>query len=642
MFEQLQKPIYIGSMEVKNRFVVPPMGTNFGGPNGEVTDQIIDYYTARSKGGFGLIIVEVTAVDVLGKAIPNELGLWNDDLIPGWKKLVTSVHRHGAKIAVQLHHAGRQTCSAIIGDQPVAPSPVPCPVMKELPRELSTEETYALIDTFRDAAVRAREAGFDAVEIHGAHGYLIAQYMSASTNKRMDAFGGNFISRMRFPLEIIDRTRAALGNAFPLLFRISGDEKVHGGRSIEETKTIAHLVEQHGINAVHVSICTYGSMHWMFVPGAIPPGFNAVAAEEVKKSVTIPVITVGRINDPFLAEDIISSGKADLISFGRESLADPELPNKVLAETPDEIAPCIACLQGCVGYLFNPAILKISCLVNPFTGKEGTHKLEMAPVKKKVMVVGGGPGGLLAAWVAAKRGHDVTCYEQKDVLGGQFRLGGVPPTKQDIITALKYYVTLGNKYGVRYRTGQEVTPRIVAAEKPDVVILATGGIPLRPAIPGIDNPRFVDAIDLLDGKQAVDGSVLVVGGGMVGAETADFLGERGCRVTIIEMADAIAKNVQPGPRLYLLQRLQECRTTILVNATVQELHDDGVTYQSAGARQRLEGFDAVVLALGAAAYNPLEEHIRGLVKEVYVIGDAAKARTAIDATQEAARIAVAI
>ena len=642
MFNCLYEPISFGTLEIKNRFVVPPMGTNFGNPDGTVTDQVVDYYTARAKGGFGLIIVEVTAVDPLGKAIPNELGLWSDDLIPGMRRLTDSVHRHGGKIAVQLHHAGRQTSRAIIGDQPVAPSPIPCPVMRELPRELTTDEAFALVDKFRDAAIRAREAGFDAVEIHGAHGYLIAQFMSAASNKRLDVFGGNFAGRMRFPLEIIDRTRAALGRDFPLLFRISGDEKIHGGRSIEETKAIARLVQAHGIDAMHVSICTYGSLHWMFVPGAIPPAFNVGAAAEVKKSVSIPVITVGRINDPYLAEDIIASGKADCISFGRESLADPELPNKVRAGDTDAIAPCIACLQGCVGYLFNPAIQKISCLVNPFTGKEGSHPLTPAPVKKKVMVVGGGPGGLLCAWVAARRGHDVTCYEKNDLLGGQFRLGGIPPTKQDIITALKYYITMGERAGVRYRTGQEVTPELVLREQPDAVVLATGAVPLRPAIPGLDAAGVIDAVEVLDGKQAVSGAVLVIGGGMVGAETADFLGEQGCRVTIVEMDDAIAKAVQPGPRLYLLKRLTEHDTTVIVGATVTAFHPDGVTYRADGTTHRLDGFDAVVLALGATAHNPLEAALRGRVREIHVLGDAVKARTAIDATQEAARIAVAL
>ena len=270
------------------------MGTNYANPDGSVSQQLVEYYAARAKGGFGLIIVEVAAVDPLGKAIPFQVGLWNDEFIPGWRHLVDEVHKYGAKIAVQLHHAGRQTSSAVIGQQPVAPSPVACPVMKEIPHELTTAETYEMIGKFRDAAVRARDAGFDAVEIHGAHGYLIAQYMSAYSNKRIDEFGGNFISRMKFPLEIIRSIKRALGNGFPMSFRISGDEKVHGGRSIDETRTVARLVEQAGVNVIHVSICTYGSMHWMFVPGHIPPGFNASAAEEIKKSVKIPVITVGQ------------------------------------------------------------------------------------------------------------------------------------------------------------------------------------------------------------------------------------------------------------------------------------------------------------------------------------------------------------
>lgn len=642
MFDCLQQPITIGALEIKNRFVVPPMGTNFGAPDGTVTDQVVAYYAARAKGGFGLIIVEVTAVDPLGRAIPNELGIWNDAMIPGLRRLTEAAHRHGARIAVQLHHAGRQTSRAITGEAPVAPSAVPCPVMREMPRALSTDETWLAVDAFAQAAARAREAGFDAVEIHGAHGYLIAQYMSPHANKRIDAFGGNFRGRMRFPLEIVRNVRQAVGDGFPLLFRLSADEKVPGGRAIEETKTIARLLEAHGVDAVHVSICTYGSMHWMFVPGAVPPGFNAGAAAAVKQSVSIPVLAVGRINDPYLAEDIVASGQADMVSLGRESLADPEFPNKVAAGAVDEIAPCVACLQGCVGYLFNPEKQRITCLVNPFTGNEGRLSLDPAPVKKKVMVVGGGPGGLLAAWVAARRGHEVTCHERRDILGGQLRIGGIPPTKHDLLGAIKYYVTMGHKYGVRFRLGETVTPALVAACKPDVVILATGARPLRPAIKGIEHPALHDAVDVIDGRVALGLRVLVVGGGMVGAETADFLGEGGHAVTMVEMAGAVATTVQPGPRLYLLERLRGWGAQILVNATVVELFPDGMDCRLDGQIRSYRGFDAVVIALGAVADNPLEQAIRGLVPEVYVLGDAVKARNAIDATQEAAQIAATI
>ena len=633
MFPTLQSPIHIGSMRVKNRFVVPPMGTNYGGSHGEVTQQLIDYYVARAKGGYGLIIVEVTAVDPLGKAIPFEVGLWSDEHIPGWKRLTDAVHAYGAKIIVQLHHAGRQTAAAIIGSQPVAPSALPCPLMQEIPRALSTKETWDMVGKFRDAAVRAHAAGFDGVEIHGAHGYLIAQYMSAHSNRRTDEFGGSFMGRMKFPLEIVRSVRRALGNDFPLVFRLSADEKMPGGRTIEESKVVARLMEANGINALHVSICTYGSLHWMFVPTSVPAGFNAWSAEEIKKSVNIPVITVGRINDPYLAEDIVASGKADMVSLGRASLAEPAFPNKAFAGETEEIAPCIACLQGCEGYLFNPAIQKISCMVNPFTGKEALLKRPAAP-RQKVLIAGAGPAGLYAAWLAASRGHDVTLYEKEEEVGGQFRIAGMPPTKQPLINAISYFLTKGRKYGVKLVTGTEVTPQLVAEQQPDFVILATGGVPLRPAIKGL-GPQ-PDAVDVLAGRVKLTGRVLVVGGGMVGAELADYLCEYGCQVTIMEMEEAIAKTMEDGPRRYLLDRLNKSNAQLLTNAKVLEFLDDGVIYENEGDTKTLQGFTHVVLALGAKAWNPLEEPLRGKVKEVHVIGDAVKARNAIIAIEEAA------
>jgi len=638
-FSTLLSPISIGKMEVRNRFVVPPMGTNFGNPDGSISQQLIDYYATRAKGGFGLIIVEVAAIDPLGRAIPNQVGIWNDDFIPGLKKLVDEVHAYGAKVAVQLHHAGRQTARGVIDGQPVAPSAVPCPVMKDMPRELRTEEVYGLIQKFRDAAVRAKRAGFDAVEIHGAHGYLISQFMSTHSNKRIDEFGGDFLSRMKFPSEIVKGVRQDLGSDFPILFRISADEKVHGGRTIYETKATARLMEECGVNAMHVSICTYGSMHWMFVPPAVPQGFNTDAAAEVKRSVTIPVIAVGRIHDPFLAEDILLSGKADMISMGRASLSDPEIPNKVAENRINEISPCIACLQGCVGNLFNPDILKVSCLVNPLTGREGVISTEKTGNPKKVIVVGSGPGGLKAAYVAAQKGHDVTCYEKSGVLGGQFRIAGIPSTKHDILTAVKHFITMGKKYGVTYKLGVEVTAKLIENEKPDVVILATGGVPLLPKIKGIDNPKFLKAIDIIDGKSEAGEKVLVVGGGMVGSETAEFIAERGSTVTILEMLPTIAGDVPAGPRMYLLARLDEYGVKAITGAEVKEFHDDGVTYRMDDKEEMLTGFDSIVVAMGSTAYNPLEKELKDKVNEVYVIGDAKKARKAISATEEALKVA---
>ena len=375
-FKILFSPVKIGNMVVPNRFVVPPMGTNLANADGTVSEEAIDYWKARAEGGWGLLIVEVTAIDPLGKAIPYQPGLWDDSFIPGFKKLVDAVHRYGAKIAVQLHHAGRQTSSQIIGKQPVAPSPIPCLVSKEMPRELSTSEVYELVEKFGDAAIRAREAGFDAVEVHGAHGYLIAQFMSPHSNKRVDEFGGSFHNRIRFPVEVMRDIRRKVGGSYPIIFRISANEKVTGGRTVDESRAAARVIESAGADALHVSIGVYGSMQYIVPPADIPPGFILSDAEEIKKAVSVPIIGVGRINDPVLAMDAILSGKADLLAWGRQSLANPDTPNKISAGLIEEISPCIACNQGCIGYIFNPEKMKATCLVNQFCGREGKMKIK--------------------------------------------------------------------------------------------------------------------------------------------------------------------------------------------------------------------------------------------------------------------------
>ena len=647
-FPKLFSPIKVGSMELDNRFVVPPMGfdlTNEVANGGGIVNQaVIDYWVARAKGGWGLLIFEFTAIDPLGKAGPRHIAIWNDEFVAGFKQLTEAVHKHGAKIAVQLGHAGRQTTKKIIGTQPVSASPIACPVARETPRELSSEEVHELIEKFGDAAVRACDAGFDAVEIHGAHGYLIAQFMSVYSNKRIDEFGGSLQNRMKFPIEIINNVRRKIGSSFPVMFRISGEEKVPGGRTIDETRVIARMLVEAGVDAIDVSVSVNVSGRYIIAPATMPPGFLLSFGEEIKKAVSVPVIAVGRINHPMLAEDAIETGKADLIAWGRSSLADPELPNKVAAGKLDDICPCIACLQGCARLLElhdDPlAELKVTCLVNPFCAREGEMKIKPTAKSKKVIIVGGGPGGLEAAWVAAACGHQVTLYEKQKALGGQFRIAAIPPFKQEIARAVSYYIHMCQKHGVLFKMGVTATLDQILAEKPDAIIIATGGEPFIPDIDGVKGVRVVTAWDILEGKKQAGNRVLIVGGGMVGCEVADFLGEHFHNVTLIEMLPEIAQDVPLYVRYFLMERLMDYGVKIETETSVVKFLDDGAVVNKAGKESKLDGFDTIVLAMGTKSVNNLKGNLERRVPELYIIGDALAPRQAIDAIEEGARIAL--
>lgn len=488
-FKNLLAPFTLKGVEIRNRLVVPAMGTNLGNEDGSVSQRLIDYYKARAKGGFGLIVVEGVAINSTGMCIPNEGHFWDDSSIEGMSKLAGVIHKEGAKTILQIHHAGRQTHPGIIGgQQPIAPSRIACPVDNALPREIPTEEVYQIIEEFGDAAFRAKKAGFDGVDIHGAHGYLVAQFMSGHANKRIDEFGGTFEGRMKFPLEIIKNIRAKCGDDFIIGFRLSYDEKIPGGRTLEETLVVSHLLEEAGVDLLDVSIMTYASTEYMSANGALPNGYNQFATEKIKKSVNIPVIAVGRIT-PAMADDMVRTGKTDFIAVGRGSLADPELPNKISEGRMDEISPCISCTQSCLGYILSDKVY-VSCLVNPVTGHEGEYDFSRVSNPKKVLVAGGGPAGLMAAKTAALRGHQVILCECSDVFGGQFRLAAVPPTKHDIAGAIRYYVTMCKKYNVDLRLNTAVDEALIQEIAPDAIVLATGSVPSCPPIKGIDNEKL--------------------------------------------------------------------------------------------------------------------------------------------------------
>ncbi|AIS53025.1 NADH oxidase [Thermoanaerobacter kivui] len=642
-FEKLLEPIQIRSMKLRNRIVMPPMVTNYAADDGAVTDRLKVYHQTRAKGGVGLIIVEASYVHPSGKGFKNEVGIYKDELIPGLRELTEAVHKYGAKIAIQLYHGGRQTTSKVTGMQIVAPSPIPCPVKQEMPKELSVEEIKELIKAFGQAARRAKEAGFDAVEIHGAHGYLLNQFLSPYSNKRTDEYGGSFENRMRFPLEVVRRVRKEVGTDFPIIYRMSAEEYVPGGLTIEDTKIFAQKLIEEGINALHISGGVYESSAMIIQPAAIPQGCFVENAAAIKKAINskVPVIVVGRIKDPIMAEQIIREGKADLVSMGRALLADPELPRKVSEGKIQEIRKCIGCNQGCIDRLFQD--IDIGCIANALTGHETEFDMESsAKTRKKVFIIGGGPGGLEAARVAALRGHEVILYEKQPELGGQMRIAAVPPHKGEINDLADYLINQVEKSGITIVKGKEADLNTIHEIKPDVVILATGSEPIIPEIPGINQKNVVTAHDVLKGTVIVGKKVAVIGGGLVGCETAEFLTDQGKEVTVIEMLDDIAIDVGSLVRTLLLNRMAEKKIKVLTKSKVKEISGDKVTIETVNGNQELSGIDTIVIAVGSKPKNDLLKLIEKEGIPVYAIGDCVKARKFMDAIHEGFRYAYSL
>ncbi|MCL1828134.1 MAG: FAD-dependent oxidoreductase, partial [Oscillospiraceae bacterium] len=435
-FSVLFKPLKIKNTELKNRYSVSSMESNLADENGYVTDALTEYWVTRAKGGFGLLMLENSSVDPGGNVCTHSPGFYDDKFIPRLQKMTGAVHAAGAKMGAQIGHSGRQTMPEIVGGSLVAPSPVPCPTNGYIPRELTTKEVYEMIERYGDAALVAKKSNFDIVEIHGAHGYLLAGFMSAATNRRIDEFGGSFSNRMRFCRLIIENVRKKLGEDYPLSFRISGDELVPGGREIMETVVICRLLEEWGIDIINVTAALNPSCEFIAAPPAVPAGYLVQYAEKVKREVSVPVICAGKLHEPNMAKYVLESGKADIIAIGRGSLADPELPKKIAEGRIDETAPCIGCYQGCYKAYPKPGsedhiLYTTTCLVNPFCGNETEMKIRPSVKPKKVTVAGGGPAGLEAAWVAAACGPKVNLFEKKKTPAA-ISYFALPPFKKKI------------------------------------------------------------------------------------------------------------------------------------------------------------------------------------------------------------------
>ncbi|MDI6754748.1 MAG: FAD-dependent oxidoreductase [Thermodesulfobacteriota bacterium] len=658
MLKMLFTPIQINRMALKNRIVMPAMHF-LPSWDGMLLPHHTDYYVERASGGVAMIIIGGCTIDEFSGAV-DMISVRDDKFIPALSQLAKAVQARGAKIAAQLYHAGRYSHSLLMGGrQAVSSSPVRSKFTGETPRELSIPEIKQVQRNYALAALRLKRAGFDAVEVIASAGYLISQFLSPIVNKRKDEYGGEYESRMRFGLEVAKEIRREVGPDFPLIFRVAGNEFMEGGLENKEAQIFCRELEKAGVDMINVT----GGWHETRVPQitmGLPRGGFTYLAQGIKQAVSIPVMACNRINDPFLADQILRDGQADLIGFARGLIADPELPNKAMAGRFQEINCCIACNQGCFDTLFNRQ--PVTCLVNARAGAEAKLTIEPAKPKKKIMVIGGGPAGMEAARVAALRGHEVCLYEKNERLGGQLPLAAIPPGRGEFLTFVNYLEKQLSKLNVVVRTRTEATPLNVELEKPDVIIIATGAEAVAPNIKGADRPNVLMAWDVLSGKVDTGSEVIIIGGGAVGLETALFLARKGTldpetlhflmfnqaervetlntllyrglkKITVLEMLKKIGEDIGPSTRWSIRQDLARLSIKTMTSATAREITAEGVIIDREGTEMLIPG-DTVVIATGARPVNALYEKLKERVPEIHLIGDAKAPRKALEAVAE--------
>ena len=630
--KHLFQPIQIGTLELKNRIVFLAADTGYG-DDCMVTDRQKNYYAARARGGTGLLITGMVWPSSMGKPIPGRMGIYHDRFITGLRQLVDVVHAEGARIAIQLSLQYFWARGEGAPLEEVGPSAI-ATRRNSQPRELNLDEIEQIINEYSEGARRARDAGFDAVELHCGIGYLISRFLSPCTNKRTDEYGGSLENRMRFLLEIIASSKRKAGSDYPLLCRISADEFMEGGHTLEDTKKLIPVLEGEGVHCFDIG-AGWHECRTPLVYMSVPRGAFVYLAEEIKKVAKTPVVAAYRINDPILADKIIAEGRADLIGMGRALIADPELPNKAREGRLEEIRPCTAC-----GHCLDVVMLgaPLACAVNPQVGKEAEYTSVPAKTPKKVFVIGGGPAGMEAAAGVAERGHQVTLFEKRDRLGGNLLLAAVPSYKWELSNLTNYLETRLKKSGAQIRLNQEVSQKTITEGKPEVVIVATGATLLIPDIPGVNGGNVVTALQVLGGEREVGERVVIVGGGMIGCETAEYLADKGKRVTILEMLERIGADIGMTTRWVIMQRLRSARIAMETKAKVEEITDKGVAVSRDGFAEFFAA-DSVVLAVGLVPYNELARRLEGKVTECYSIGDCTEAQRIVHAIEGGFRIA---
>lgn len=664
-FTKLFEPIKIGSLELKNRYVMNAMRLGFE-KDGFVKKRTIDFYRERARGGVGLIIAGGLKVEKIAYG-QRFLSIEDDTYLGGLRKLTEVVQREGAKIFAQLMHAGRYVHSSEIGQQAVSASAVRSRLTGEKPRPLSVDEIKKLVDKYAEAAARARNAGFDGVEIIASTGYLISQFLSPLTNNRDDEYGGNLDNRMRFGLEIAEAVKASIGHDYPVIFRISGNDFMKGGTTNKEARLFARELEQLGIDGINVQ----SGWHEANIPTVqqiVPPGCFVYLAGAIKKEVSCPVMTSNKLGNPCLAEEILRDGLADLIGMARPFLADPYIPQKVQEGRVDEIVHCISCNQGCLDRVF--ADKPVTCMVNPFVGREGEWKIAPVQTKKKILVIGGGPGGMAAAKIAAMRGHEVLLYEKSEELGGQIKLAAKLPAHREfgmLINDLRLQLI---KNGVYVKKGVEVTPDIIGRVDPDAVVLATGAKEKAHSIPGVDRRNVITTIELFEKNVEIGRNVAIIGGGALGCEAALFLANKGTisseilaflfrmeaedigtlrrlsstgfkEITLITRKDRVGEKIGQTTRWIFLQEFRRLNVKIITRVKNLSVTENGVSFEVDGVARELQ-VDTVIISTGMQPIRGLYESLKDGMREVYIVGDAKKPRKAIEAIREGAEVGITL